>query len=221
MGGLDFRKSLAGMRGSSRMSGYALACLALVLVLRAFAVRSEPEPADQPENLTGKLLVATPEMGDPRFAESVIYIVKHNREGAFGLIINRPIAKGPIADLLKGFGQESGDAKGEIIVHYGGPVSQNQGFLLHTDDVLMEDSTKVKDGIAMTSNTKLIDAIAHGKGPRQYLFLLGYAGWAPGQLEGEIQADAWFVIPNDNSLVFGQDADKKWHQALDKRQIPL
>jgi len=219
MAGPDFLRYLAGMRGSWRAGGYALACLALGLSLRVFTVRSEP--TDQPENLTGKLLVATPEMGDPRFAESVIYIVKHNREGAFGLIINRPIAKGPIADLLKGFGEESEDAKGEIVLHYGGPVGQNQGFVLHTDDVLLEDSTKVKDGIAMTSNTKLIDAIAHGKGPRQYLFLLGYAGWAPGQLEAEIQAAAWFVVPNDNSLVFGQDAEKKWHQALDKRQIPL
>jgi putative transcriptional regulator len=193
--------------------------LSLALLLRALTARSEP--AEQFENLTGKLLVATPEMGDPRFAESVIYVVKHNSEGAFGLVINRPIAKGPIEDLLKGFGAESKEAKGEIIVHYGGPVSQNQGFVLHSDDVLLEDSTKVKDGIAMTSDTKLIEAIAQGKGPRQYLFLLGYAGWAPGQLEGEIQAAAWFVVPSDKSLVFGQEAEKKWHQAMDKRQIPL
>jgi putative transcriptional regulator len=85
----------------------------------------------------------------------------------------------------------------------------------------LEDSTKVKDGIAMTSDTKLIEAIAHGKGPRQYLFMLGYAGWAPGQLEGEIHAAAWFVVSSDKSLVFGQEAEKKWHQAIDKRQIPL
>ena len=215
----DLRKKSSSLRASCWALGYVFAGLSLALLVSDLAVRSEP--ADQFENLTGKLLVATPEMGDPRFAESVIYVVKHNSEGAFGLVINRPIAKGPVGDLLKGFGVESKDAKGEIIIHYGGPVSQNQGFLLHSDDVLLEDSTKVKDGIAMTSDTKLIEAIAHGKGPRQYLFMLGYAGWAPGQLEGEIHAAAWFVVSSDKSLVFGQEAEKKWHQAIDKRQIPL
>jgi putative transcriptional regulator len=215
----DLRKKSSSLWASYWALGYLFAGLSLALLLSDLAVRSEP--ADQFENLTGKLLVATPEMGDPRFAESVIYVVKHNSEGAFGLVINRPMAKGPIEDLLKGFGVESKDAKGEITIHYGGPVSQNQGFLLHSDDVLLEDSTKVKDGIAMTSDTKLIEAIAHGKGPRQYLFMLGYAGWAPGQLEGEIHAAAWFVVSSDKSLVFGQEAEKKWHQAIDKRQIPL
>ena len=180
-----------------------------------------PEAAEQVGDLTGKLLVASPEMSDPRFAETVIYIVKHNSQGALGLVINRPLAKGPIADLLKGFGVESKNAKGEIVIHYGGPVGQSQGFLLHSDDVLLDDSTKVQDGIAMTSDAKLIEAIGRGKGPRQYLFMLGYAGWAPGQLEAEIHADAWFIVTGDKALIFGKDAEKKWHRALDKRQIQL
>jgi len=177
--------------------------------------------AEQSDYLTGQLLVATPEMRDPRFVETVIYIVKHSSEGAFGLVINRPLAKGPVEDLLKGFGMDSSGAKGEIIVHYGGPVSPSAGFVLHSDDVLLEESAKVANGIAMTSDPKLIEAMAQGKGPRQSLFILGYAGWAPGQLEGELKAGSWFVVSGDKALIFGEDADRKWQQAMDKRKIPL
>jgi len=177
--------------------------------------------AEQSDYLTGQLLVATPEMRDPRFVETVIYMVKHSTEGAFGLVINRPLAKGPVEDLLKGFGIDSSGAKGEIIVHYGGPVSPRAGFVLHSDDVLLEESAKVANGIAMTSDPKLIEAMAQGKGPRQSLFILGYAGWAPGQLEGELKAGSWFVVSGDKALIFGQDADRKWRQAMDKRKIPL
>ena len=181
----------------------------------------ETHSAEQSDNLTGQLLVATPEMRDPRFVETVIYIVKHSGEGAFGLVINRPLAKGPVEDLLKGFGIDSSGAKGEIIIHYGGPVSPRAGFVLHSDDVLLEESAKVANGIAMTSDPKLIEAMAQGKGPRQSLFVLGYAGWAPGQLEGELLAGSWFVVSGDKALIFGQDADRKWRQAMDKRKIPL
>jgi len=177
--------------------------------------------AEESDYLTGQLLVATPEMRDPRFVETVIYIVKHSAEGAFGLVINRPLAKGPVEDLLKGFGIDSSGAKGEIIVHYGGPVSPRAGFVLHSDDVLLEESAKVANGIAMTSDPKLIEAMAQGKGPRQSLFIMGYAGWAPGQLEGELKAGSWFVVSGDKALIFGQDADRKWRQAMDKRKIPL
>ena len=179
------------------------------------------DAAEQSEDLTGQLLVATPEMRDPRFVETVIYIVKHGAEGAFGLVINRPLAKGPVEDLLKGFGMDSGGAKGEIIIHYGGPVSPSAGFVLHSDDVLLEESAKVANGIAMTSDPKLIEAMARGKGPQQSLFIMGYAGWAPGQLEGELKAGSWFVVSGDKALIFGEDADQKWHQAMDKRKIPL
>jgi putative transcriptional regulator len=193
-----------------------------ILLLFSLFVVGVRSPAEEPAaSLAGQLLVATSEMRDPRFVETVIYMVKHNSEGALGLVINRPLAKGPIEDLLKGFGAESKGAKGEIIVYYGGPVSANQGFLLHTDDVLSESSIKVKSGIAATSDAKLIEAISHGKGPRQFLFMLGYAGWAPGQLEAEINADAWYVVPADKTLIFGTDAEKKWRRATDRRRIPL
>lgn len=177
--------------------------------------------AESSDSLAGQLLVASPEMKDPRFVETVIYMVKHSAEGALGLVINRPLAKGPIEDLLKSFDAETKGVKGEIIIHYGGPVTPAAGFILHTDDVLLDDSTKIKDGIAVTSDAKLIAAIGRGKGPRQALVIMGYAGWAPGQLEAELKAEAWFVVPADKGLIFGKDAEKKWRQALDKRQVPL
>jgi putative transcriptional regulator len=177
--------------------------------------------AEQERFLTGQLVVATEAMKDPRFVESVIYMVSHDAEGALGLIVNRPLAEGPLDDLLKGFGVELKAPKGEIIIHYGGPVGSRQGFVLHSEDVLLENSTKVSDGIAMTSDVKLLQAVAEGKGPRQILFMLGYAGWGPGQLEAEIKAHSWFVIPGDKSLIFAKDAERKWGQAMDRRRIPL
>ena len=177
--------------------------------------------AERGQALVGQLLVATEEMQDPRFVESVIYIVKHDHEGTMGLVINRPLAQGPIDDLLKGFGAETKGSGREIIIHYGGPVSSRQGFVLHSDDVLLENSMKAKDGIAATSDTKIIESIANDKGPRQFLFMFGYAGWAPGQLEDEIKRKTWAAVSADKALIFGKDAEKKWRQAIDKRQIPL
>jgi putative transcriptional regulator len=195
------------------------AILAVIIALVATEPRVPAAGGGQP--VVGQLLVATEEMKDPRFVESVIYIVKHDDEGTMGLVINRPIAQGPIDDLLRGFGAEAKGGTLEIIIHYGGPVSSRQGFLLHSDEVLLENSMKAKDGIAATSDTKMIQAIANGKGPRQFLFMLGYAGWAPGQLEGELKAKTWVVVSPDKSLIFGKDAGKKWRRAIDKRQISL
>ena len=193
----------------------------LIIVAVACAGIDITTAADQDRFIAGQLLIATPEMKDPRFAETVIYMVKHDADGAFGLVINRPMAKGSFEDLLKGFGTEINDAKGEVVIHYGGPVSMQQGFVLHSDDIMIESSMKVANGIAMTADVKMIEAMARGKGPRQSLVMLGYVGWAPGQLEMELKADSWFVIPGDKSLVFGKDADEKWREAMDKRQIPL
>ena len=190
-------------------------------LLAAAILPSRPHAAEKTGFIGGQLLVASPEMSDPRFVETVIYMVRHNAEGAFGLVINRPLAKGAIEDLLKGFGVESQGAKGEIVVHYGGPVSTTHGFVLHSDDVLVDNSTKIKDGVAVTSDPKLMQAIARGKGPRQSLFMLGYAGWAPGQLEAELKINLWYVVPGDRAFIFGKEADKKWQQAMDKRRIEL
>ena len=155
-----------------------LAALLLVIGVASAGLSGLAAPANR--FLAGQLLVASSEMKDPRFAESIIYMVKHDDDGALGLVINKPVAKGPFDELLKGFGIDGKGAKGEIVVHYGGPVSRHQGFVLHSDDMGLDSSTKVKDGVAMTADAKMIQAIAAGKGPRQALLILGYAGWAAG-----------------------------------------
>lgn len=214
-------RTMARFSPGSKRRVWTFTVLLLVLSPALLLSGDAAITAEDTDSIAGQLLVASPEMKDPRFVETVIYMVKHSAEGALGLVINRPLAKGPIEDLLKGFNAETKGTKGEIIIHYGGPVTPTAGFILHTDDVLLEDSTKVKDGIAVTSDAKLIAAIGRGKGPRQALIIMGYAGWAPGQLEAELKAEAWFVVSADKTMIFGKDPEKKWRQALDKRQIPL
>jgi len=206
-------------RSKSRFRSFKIAILCLLF--GALASGHNSRAAERERFLAGQLLVATAEMKDPRFAESVIYMVKHDMTGAMGLVINKPMAKGPIEDLLKGFGLEGKNSKRDIVIHYGGPVGARQGFVLHSDETLLENSTKVAAGIAMTADAKMIEAIASGKGPRQSLFMLGYAGWAPRQLEAELKINSWIAIPADKALIFGTNADKKWRQAIDKQQIPL
>lgn len=192
-----------------------------LLVIAALAQAPQAVAAEQENSLTGRLLVALPNMKDPRFSESVIYIVKHDREGAFGLVINRVLTSAPIEEVLAGFGVDEKGGKGEIAIHYGGPVSPRQGFVLHSDDIVRENSTRVNNGMAITSDPTIIRDISLGKGPRQFLLIVGYAGWAPGQLEGELQAKAWFSIPADKEIIFSKQPEKKWQRAMDKRQIPL
>jgi len=211
--------SLAALSRAARLALWLGFCIAVIGAVSR--VQSPVAAADGALYHAGQLLVATDEMKDPRFAEAVIFLVKDDAEGTLGLVINRPLAKGPIDDLLKGMGAEAAGSKLEITLHYGGPVSSRQGFLLHTDDVTLDSSTRVDGGLAMTTDVRMIEAIAAGKGPRQFLFTLGYAGWAPGQLAEEIKSNSWFTVPADKALIFSTDADKKWRQATDKRQISL
>ena len=192
-----------------------------LLVIAALAQAPQAVAAEQENFLTGRLLVALPKMKDPRFFESVIYIAKHDREGAFGLVINRVLTTAPIEEVLAGFGIDEKGGKGEIAIHYGGPVNPRQGFVLHSDDIVRETSTKISNGMAITSDPTIIRDISLGKGPRQFLLIVGYAGWAPGQLEEELQHKAWFSIPADKETIFSKQPEKKWQRAMDKRQVPL
>lgn len=175
----------------------------------------------QSSSLTGQLLVATPELRDPRFVRTVVYMVRHNASGGMGLILNRPIGDASLSALLERLGVEGQGVKGEILVHYGGPVEPALGFVLHTTDYTIERSQVVKDGIAMTSQPEILRAIGTGTGPRRSLFALGYAGWAAGQLEAEIKAGAWVVVPADEALVFDDNSERKWEKAMARRTINL
>ncbi|CBE68771.1 conserved exported protein of unknown function [Candidatus Methylomirabilis oxygeniifera] len=171
--------------------------------------------------LVGQLLVARDELRDPRFVHSVIYVVHHDAGGAMGLIVNRPIGEVSLSELLEQAGLEHTGIKGKIRVHFGGPVEPGQGFVLHTADYTIEGTEVIEGGIAVTARSEILRAIATGTGPRQSLFALGYAGWAPGQLDAEIKAGAWEIVPADKMLVFDENADTKWERAMARRTLYL
>ncbi|MFQ5619560.1 MAG: YqgE/AlgH family protein [Rhodospirillales bacterium] len=171
--------------------------------------------------LAGQLLVATQKLGDPRFAQTVIYMVNHDAKGAMGLIVNRAIGVGPLDKLLKGFGIEGGDAAGTIRLYYGGPVDLERGFMLHSTDYKGPGTRVVNKGVAITTQLEVLKAIAKGEGPKRSLFALGYAGWGPGQLEGEIARDDWVTAPADENLIFGDDLENTWDRAIKKAGVAL
>jgi len=177
---------------------------------------AEPRPS-----LTGQLLVATADMPDPRFARTVIYMVRHDASGAQGLVVNRPLREIPLAALLEQAGVEGKGVKGTVRLHAGGPVEGLRVFVLHTADYTADGTLLVKDGIALTFQPDILHAIAEGKGPRRTLFALGYAGWAPGQLEAEMKTGAWVRASADEALVFDDDHDAKWDRAMARRKIDL
>jgi putative transcriptional regulator len=195
--------------------------LALASVLTILSPRRSAAVAAEPASLTGQFLVATDELKDPRFIRTVVYMVQHDAGGAMGLIVNRPLGDASLADLLDRLGLEGKGVNGEILVHYGGPVEPGRGFILHTAEYKIDGTQIVKDGIAVTSQPEVLRAIGTGTGPRKSLFALGYAGWAPGQLEAEIKAGAWEIVPADEALVFDDNYEKKWERAMARRTIQL
>lgn len=169
--------------------------------------------------LKGQLLVAMPTMSDPRFARSVIYLCAHSDDGAMGIVVNKPLDSLSFAELLKqlDIAGESIDAR--LPVHYGGPVESARGFVLHSTDYSHESTLRVDDGFALTTTVDVLKAMAGGHGPHRRLLALGYAGWAPGQLDGEIQGNGWLTVPADAELVFGGTHGDKWERAVGRLGI--
>ena len=165
--------------------------------------------------LEGKLLIALPGMVDERFAQTVIYMCAHSSKGAMGIVINKPIPGLSFAEVLKQLQIETKPLVGELPILYGGPVETGRGFVLHSGDYEGSDSTlPVSEEISLTATLDILRAIAEGRGPRQALFALGYAGWGAGQVETEFQSNGWLHCEADPSLVFGTDPNDKWKNAL-------
>lgn len=182
--------------------------------------KSEPAAGSAQEHfLTGQLLIAMPEMGDPRFAQAVIYVCAHTLEGAMGLVLNRPIQRPSFDDLLRQLEVAPTPPARRIQLCAGGPVDNARGFVLHTTDWTGEGSLRVNDSLALTASLDVLKAIAEGGGPREGLLALGYAGWGPGQLDAEIHQNAWLSVPADEAILFGGDYDTKWRRALGKLNI--
>jgi putative transcriptional regulator len=169
--------------------------------------------------LGGQLLIAMPSMQDPRFVRTVICICAHSPEGAMGIVLNKPLDGLSFDDLLKQLGLDPVPPQRRIRLFAGGPVDGGRGFVLHTTDWSTEGSLRVTGDFALTASVDILKAIAGGGGPRQGILALGYAGWGPGQLEEEIQRNAWLNVPPDERLLFGEDHERKWFEALAKLKI--
>lgn len=167
-------------------------------------------------DLTGKMLIAMPSMGDPRFERSVIYLCAHSDEGGMGLIVNKPANGLSLTDLLTQLSIEATSDLSCQQVHFGGPVEPGRGFVLHSPDYESHATTlEVDDDFHMTATLDVLENIARGDGPAQRLMLLGYAGWGPGQLESEIAQNGWLVCDASVDLVYQQPAAAKWDAALE------
>ncbi len=166
--------------------------------------------------LEGQLLVAMPTMSDPRFQRSVIYVCAHSADGAMGLVVNKVIDSIRFPDLLRQLNIDPAVPSSAIQVHFGGPVETGRGFVLHSDDYVQEATLVIRSGYALTATIDVLRAIAEGQGPRRSLLALGYAGWAPGQLDAEIQANGWLTCSADENLVFGGGLDTRWNDAVRK-----
>ncbi len=169
------------------------------------------------DGLSGKMLIAMPSMGDPRFEKTLIYMCAHSDDGALGLVVNRRVDEVSQSDL---FGQLDLDLAPDAAtrhVHYGGPVETGRGFVLHSSDYHLDEATlEVDDNVSMTATVDVLKALAAGEGPQKALIALGYAGWGGGQLEGELQQNGWLTCDPDDDLIFGLNDDGKWEAALAK-----
>jgi len=185
---------------------------------------SEISERDEEGYLSGQLLVAMPGADDSNFAGSVVYVCAHSSEGAMGIVINRPAEHLSFVDLLQQLELIPEDRAINVptnldymSVFVGGPVETGRGFVLHSADYFSADSTLAIDGsVCLTATIDILRAIAQGAGPNRSLLALGYAGWAPGQLESEIQSNGWLTCPGDAELIFDPRVDEKYTLALSK-----
>jgi putative transcriptional regulator len=167
-------------------------------------------------DLTGQLLIAMPDLGDPRFQGGVVFLCSHSPDGAMGLIVNKPMADARFADMLDQLGIARGAATPELPLCFGGPVEMQRGFVLHSAEYegAGADPLRIDDRFAMTSTLDILRDIAGGVGPARAVMALGYSGWGAGQLEAEISQNSWLTAAADPDLVFGPAMAGKWAAAL-------
>ena len=179
--------------------------------------------------LDGQMLIAMPAMRDERFARSLIYVCAHSSEGAMGIVVNQPAANIKFPDLLVQLDVipavdliQLPPKAGTVKVLKVGPVETGRGFVLHSADFFIENSTlPIDNGICLTATLDILKAIAQGEGPRSAVLALGYAGWAPGQLENEITENGWLNCDADTDLIFGANVEGKYEQAMRKLGVDL
>jgi len=193
-----------------------MGCL-LLMGARPATVTPQPEQQLERPSLAGQLLVASPNIGDPRFFHTVILLLRHTKDGAFGIVINRPAAKVSLAKLLEGLGEKDKAADGDVDLYAGGPVQPEAGFVIHSAEYSRTGTVPVNGLVAVTSSVEVFRDIGHRKGPSKSLIAFGYAGWGPNQLEFELSHDAWFTAMADPKLIFDEQRDRLWDAAMERR----
>jgi putative transcriptional regulator len=182
------------------------------------APKQVPPPST---SFAGQLLIAAPSMGDPRFFQTVVLMARHDKNGAFGIVINRPVGERPLASLLESLGEKDAGVEGNVRIFAGGPVQRDLGFVVHSADYRRPGTIDIDGHVAVTSNRDILRDIARKQGPKKSLIAFGYAGWGPGQLEGELALRAWFTAAEDVRLIFDEDRDKVWDEAMKRRTQDL
>ncbi len=195
-----------------------LAAAAIILPHRTYAADVLPL---QNQFLTGKLLVARPDMPDPRFRDTVIFVARHDENGAFGLIVNRPLGQIDYATIIESLGVDPAGLEGDVAIFYGGPVDPKRGFILHSNDYPHPPLIPVNDRYSITMSTDLLLALANGFGPKRSILAIGYAGWGKGQLEQELDRRDWVVAPSDEQILFDTKFASKWKRAYNNRYIEI
>jgi len=198
----------------------ALAAILLPATL-VHAALQNPAAAPGQASLAGQILIASPGLRDPRFDHTVILMVRHSPGGALGVVVNRPLGERPLTNLLDDVGEKNSGVIGSLRVFSGGPVQPEIGFVIHSTDYHRPETIDIDGRVAMTSSREILRDIAGQHGPARILVAFGYAGWGPGQLEGELAQRAWFAAAADGKLIFDEDRDKVWDDAMTHRTQDL
>ena len=198
----------------------ALAAIVLPASLLHAALQ-DPGAAPSQASLAGQVLIAAPSMRDPRFDHTVVLMVRHSAEGAFGIVINRPVGETPLKSVLAAIGEKDEGVSGNLRIFYGGPAQPEAGFVLHSADYQRDQTIKIDADVAMTSSREILRDIANGHGPQKNLVAFGYAGWGAGQLEGELALHGWYTAVSDSKLIFDTDREKVWDEAMARRTQDL
>ncbi len=164
-------------------------------------------------NLTGQLLISMPSLQDERFFKTVIYICAHSKDGSMGIIINKKIDYDLYPDLLEQLGIDKPLKNKKLFIRYGGPVESGRGFILHSDEIMQKETLSIEKGVALTSTAEFFEDLSRGRGPKNSILALGYAGWGAGQLEKEILSNSWMTLSTDSSFLFDEQVNNKWTEA--------
>lgn len=211
--------------------------VALLAASGAMAARPDADALEFYESLRGKMLIAKPSMSDRRFAHAVILIVRHDAEGAYGLVVNQPLGSVELKDKTTDTAADTAADRAtdtrdeadesappaerrsfEMPAFAGGPVAQGRAFVIHSTDYWLDTTIPVARGLAVTADPRILADIIADEGPEQLLYLVGYTSWAAGQLEDEMRREDWYITPADADIVFGpEDAETKWENALELR----